>query len=66
MSMQPIAQELFLNPSSSQYIHQREDSIIQTLISIFSWMPAAQARIHPPPLREYRLSDAQDVGVAPM
>ena len=38
---------------------------MQTLNLICSWIPAVQDFIHPPPLRQYRSPDIQDIGVGP-
>ena len=65
LSMEPIAAWLNLNTSTSKYIHQRADSMVYTHNWIPSWMPATQARVHPTPVKQYRLPNTQDVGVVP-
>jgi hypothetical protein len=39
---------------------------MQTLNWITSWMPAGQARVHPPLQRQYKPPDSQDWGVPPV
>jgi len=64
LSIQPIGHQLWLNSWSTEYKHLREDSILQKLNRIPSWVPAAKDCIYPPPPTKYRSPNAQDVGVA--
>jgi len=59
-----IAHHLRLNPSSSNDVYEWAKSIIEMLNRVPSWMPMAQASVHPPPPRHYGYFDAQDIEAA--